>query len=168
MKIVMIAAVAENRVLAAADDSLPWRLPEDLKRFKRVTLNHPVIMGRKTFGTLPGSLKDRTNIVLSRKPESVGDGAIALSDPDEALDRAKEHLVQGQETVFIVGGAEVYSLYMDRATHLDLTRVHATPDGVARFPSVDPKRWRMTQCNPQAQPERHSAAFDFEQWEAAR
>lgn len=120
-EIVLVIARADNGVIGR-DGALPWRLPEDLKRFKALTMGAPMIMGRKTFESLPGRLPGRRHIVLTRGDWS-GDGAEVAHTVEEAL-----ALVAGPR-VSVIGGAEIYRLFEPIADRIELTEVHALPDG---------------------------------------
>ncbi|MGX7925021.1 dihydrofolate reductase [Tsuneonella sp. HG094] len=117
------------------DGGLPWRLPADLRRFKALTLGKPMIMGRRTFESLPGLLPDRRHIVLTRRTDWSAQGAEVAHDANEALDLA----AAGE--VSIVGGAEVYRLMLPHTTRIELTEVHADVDGDTHMPPFGPE-WR--------------------------
>lgn len=125
----MIVAIGKDGAIGKAGD-LIWHLPGDLKRFKEITMSHPVIMGRKTWDSLPRKpLPGRRNIVISRNKDFNPEGAGKASSPEEALKMA------GSEEPFIIGGAEIYRLFLPYATKLYLTEVDAeTPDADAFFP----------------------------------
>ena len=133
-EVVAILARAKGGVIGR-DGALPWRLPADLKRFKALTMGTPMIMGRKTFESLPGLLPGRRHIVLTRSPEWRADGAEVAHSADAALALA------GEGRVSIVGGAEVYRLMLPRTTRIELTEVHAEVEGDARVPPFGPE-WR--------------------------
>jgi len=141
MEIVLIVAVAENGVIGR-DNAIPWRLKSDLQRFKAMTLNKPVVMGRKTFQSLRRPLPGRTNIVMTRDPDYRAAGAVVTTSFENA--RAVAHgdaLRRFATEIAIIGGAEVYAQWMDVADRLEITEVHARPDGDTRFPAVDPAAW---------------------------
>ena len=133
-EVVAILARAKGGVIGR-DGALPWRLPADLKRFKALTMGTPMIMGRKTFESLPGLLPGRSHIVLTRSPEWRADGAEVAHSADAALALA------GEGRVSIVGGAEVYRLMLPHTTRIELTEVHAEVEGDARVPPFGPE-WR--------------------------
>ena len=139
-RITLIAAVAKNRVIGAGN-ALPWRLPGDLKRFKALTLGHPVIMGRKTWESLGRPLPGRTNIVVSRSSELAVPGARLVGSLAEAL--AEAAAMPGDE-VFIIGGAEIYRLALPLAQRLQLTEIDQDFAGDVHFPTVDKAVWRET------------------------
>ncbi|MFL6090405.1 MAG: dihydrofolate reductase [Aeromicrobium sp.] len=138
MTVTLVAAVGANGVIGV-DGDLPWRLPEDLKHFKALTLGHPMVMGRATFDSIGRALPGRTTIVVTRNPEWSADGVEVAPDLDSALARA--HELDGD--IFIVGGGQIYAQALDSGL-VDLmviTRVAAAPDGDVRFPPVDWERW---------------------------
>ncbi len=124
--ITFFLARADNGVIGA-DGKIPWRLPADMKRFKAMTMGLPMIMGRKTFESFPTPLPGRRHIVLTRCPDWRAVGAEPAHDPDSAL-----ALCGGPAAV--IGGAEVYALFLPRATRIELTEVHIAPPGDAIVP----------------------------------
>lgn len=154
-RVSLIVARAENGVIGA-DGKLPWRIPADMKWFKAQTLGKPVIMGRKTWESLPKRpLPERRNIVVSRNVALRAEGAEMAASLGAAL-----HLCAGVEEVMVIGGAEIYALALPLASRIYLTRVHASPEGDAHLPEFSPAQWREISC------ERHAAegavpAFDF-------
>jgi len=162
MIVTLIAAMSENHTIAR-DGDLPWSLPDDLKRFARVTRGHAVIMGRKTLDTLPGPLRDRRNIVLTRQDSWSSPGVEVASSLDEALSIAA-NTGDSPERVYVAGGAQVYEAAMPRADELDLTRVLATVDGDRFFPPIDESAWQLVSAEDHAADERHLHAFRFERW----
>lgn len=142
MTISMIAAAGENNTLGK-DGKLLWHLPNDLKRFKRLTLGHPVIMGRKTFETLPNPLPRRTNIIVTRQKDYKADGCIVVHTIEEALKAGKE--IKDNDEICIVGGGEIYKLGLPYANRIELTRIHHSFDGGdAFFPEIDYKDWELS------------------------
>lgn len=166
MLISMIAAFSENRVLGHKG-RLPWSLPDDLARFKRVTSGHATIMGRSTFQTLLGPLPNRHNIVISRTAAQgdVPEGVTLARTAEEALEAARSGPCGGADRVYIVGGGQIYDLYMDRADELDVTEVHAKFEGDAFFPDIDPAVWRETARDARPADVRHGHAFAFVRYE---
>ncbi|HXR95513.1 MAG TPA: dihydrofolate reductase [Rhizomicrobium sp.] len=134
--ITLILAMADNGVIGS-NGAIPWRISDDLKRFKQLTAGKPVVMGRKTWDSLPKKpLADRTNIVVTRQPGWASDGAIAASSLKDALVKA------GQVAeVMVIGGAEIYRAALPRAQRIELTEVHQPFEGDALF-SFDRKAWR--------------------------
>lgn len=152
--LVLIAALAQNRVIGR-DGDLPWRLPDDLKRFKRLTVGKTVLMGRKTWVSLGRPLPDRENWVLTRDPAFVAPGATVFGTLDQALNAA-----QGRELV-VIGGAELYRQTLPFATRLELTDVLAEVAGDTYFPSLDDTQWRQTAVEDHAADDRHALPFRF-------
>ena len=134
--ITIIAAIAKNNALGK-NNKLIWHLPADLKRFKKVTSNHHVIMGRKTFESLGNPLPSRTNIIITRNKNISFKNCVVVNSLEEALKAAKE-----DENPFILGGAEIYKQAIKIADILDLTYIHHTFDADAFFPEIDPSIWQ--------------------------
>jgi dihydrofolate reductase len=135
--VVLIAAAAENGVIGK-DGTIPWRLPEDMRRFKALTTGHPVVMGRKTWDSLPKKpLPGRSNIVLTRRRGWRAEGAAAACSMEAALALA------GEPPVFVIGGAEVYRAALPLAARIELTQIHRAFDGDAHFPPLDSTQWRI-------------------------
>lgn len=132
----LIAALAENRVIGR-DNSLPWHLPADLAHFKRLTLNKPILMGRRTWESLPGLLPRREHIVITRNPRYEAPGARVVGSLEEALAAAA-----GAPEVMVVGGAALFRALMPRARRMYLTFVAARVEGEVLFPEWDPACWR--------------------------
>lgn len=130
MKISIIVAVAENRVIGNGPD-IPWDLPDDRRRFREITWGRPVIMGRRTFETLTGPLPGRMNIVLTRDSGYRRDGCLVVHDPEEAL-----RLAGDADEVFICGGGDVYREFLPRADRIHLTVVHRDYGGDVLFPEI--------------------------------
>ena len=136
--ITLILAMADNGVIGK-NGAIPWRISADLKRFKQLTLGKPVVMGRKTWDSLPKKpLPERTNIVVTRQPGWKGEGAIAASSLDDALAQA----AQAAE-VMVIGGAEIYRAALAKAQRIELTEVHRPFEGDAHF-SFEREAWRET------------------------
>ena len=158
----MIAAAAENNALGI-DNDLPWHLPNDFQRFKKLTTGHHVIMGRKTWDSLPGKLPNRTHIVISRNAEFLAEGAKVVKDLASALDLAKD-----DANTFIIGGGEIYKLAMDYASHIELTRVHREVSAHVFFPDINLSQWRLTKRYFNPSDEKHQYACSFETYERNR
>lgn len=137
-EIVLIAAVARNGVIGA-DNGLPWRLKGDLLRFRATTTGHPVLMGRKTWASLGRPLPGRRNVVVSRQEDFAAAGAEVHPGLEAALEA-----VATAETVFVIGGAELYRQTLARADRLLITEVQAEVVGDTRFPAIDPDRFVET------------------------
>ena len=156
----VIAAVARNGVIGR-DGELPWRLPDDLAHFKRTTLGHCLVMGRKTWESLPGALPGRRSVVVSRNVAYRADGGVVVPDLDAAL--AEVARVSG-ERAMVVGGAEIYALALPRAQRMWLTRVDAEVAGDVRFPEWDETGWRRVASRAHAADARHAHPFTIEEW----
>ena len=133
--IVLVVARARNGVIGR-DGALPWHLPADLKHFKRVTGGTAMIMGRRTFDSLPGLLPGRRHIVLTRDRTWAAAGAEVVHDVEEALAAA------GREPVSVIGGAEIFALFEPQATAVELTEIDLDAEGDTLMPAFDPARWR--------------------------
>ncbi|WP_169568071.1 dihydrofolate reductase [Sneathiella limimaris] len=139
-----ILAVSENNVIGS-DGDLPWRLSNDLKWFKKNTLNKPMIMGRKTFQSLPGILPNRTHIILTRDPSFQGEGNPVATTMEQALEiAAKDANEKSVSEIMIIGGGEIYKLFADQIDRYYLTRVHTELDGDTFFGPLAEASWRET------------------------
>ena len=140
--VVLIAAVADNGVIGR-DNAMPWRLGSDLKRFKALTLDKPVLMGRKTYLSIGKPLPGRTNIVVSRDPKFAAPELLVAGSLEAGLLVARgEALRRGVNEITVIGGSDIYTQLMPLADRLEITHVHAAPDGDARFPQIDAGVWR--------------------------
>ncbi len=136
MTVSIIAAIAENNVIGN-NNKLIWHISEDLKRFKKLTTGHPVVMGRKTYESLPFKpLPKRKNIVISSQKNVKFDGAVIVNSVNAALEECKN-----EKEIFICGGAEIYKLFLPLADKLYLTRVHKSFEGDTFFPKIDFSEW---------------------------
>ncbi len=133
-----IVAVARNRVIGK-DNQIPWHLPADLKYFKRTTLNHHVIMGRKCFESIGQPLPKRTNIVVTRNPYFLASNCLVAHSIEEALEIAHDN---GEEEVFILGGGEIYAQSMPYWDRLYITEIDLETEGDVFFPEWDESEWR--------------------------
>jgi dihydrofolate reductase len=139
--IVLIAAVAENGVIGA-NGAMPWRLKSDLRRLKALTIGKPVIMGRKTFASIGRPLPGRTNIVVTRDREFREAGVVVTNTIADAMAIATGDALRRFATeIAIIGGAEIYAQCMARADQLEITEVHARPDGDTHFATIDAADW---------------------------
>ncbi len=167
MKVTLIAAVARNGVIGR-DGGIPWRLPADLGYFKRTTMGHTLVMGRRTFES-SGALPGRTTIILTRRPgwRPPGDpaGVETAASLDRALGRAAE---LGEDEVFVCGGEEIYRQALEAADRLRITRVDAAPEGDTSFPEIDPSAWRRISREEHPPDERNPLAYAFEVYERKR
>ncbi|XCI75295.1 MAG: dihydrofolate reductase [Flavobacteriales bacterium] len=136
MELVLIAAVADNDVIGK-DNGLIWHLPNDLKRFKRLTSGHTVIMGRKTFESIGKPLPHRDNIVITRNPRYTALGIKTAVSLQETIASVRSQTGK----VFIIGGGEVYIQALDMVDILEITRVHHHFLGDVKFPEIIPRQW---------------------------
>ena len=152
-KIVIVAAVAANRVIGF-EGAIPWHIPADFRRVKALTMGHPLVMGRKTFESLPGLLPGRRHIVVTRNPDWAAEGAERATSLVAAIKLANApHIV-------IFGGAALFAEAIPLADRLELTEVHASPPGDTRFPTFARSDWRETFREPHP-PQGRNPGFDF-------
>lgn len=137
MTLSIIVATSENNVIGN-NNSLIWHLSADLKRFKKLTTGHTIIMGRKTFESIGRALPNRRNVVISRNPDFQAIGCEVVKSIDEAL-----RCVENEEEVFIIGGGTIYREMWDRVDRLYITLVHAVVEGDTMIPAVDESRWKV-------------------------
>lgn len=131
--------MASNGIIGS-NGALPWRIPEDMRRFKSLTMGKPCIMGRKTWDSLPKKpLQGRTNIVITRDANFAGEGAVVVNSLDDALARAA---AENPDEIMIIGGAEIYKAVLPRATRIHLTEVEGNFEGDARMEPFDPAVWK--------------------------
>ena len=142
-RVVIVVAVGRNGVIGV-EGGLPWRIPEDMARFKRLTMGHALVMGRETFASIGRPLPGRVNIVLTRRPEWSHEGVEVAGSLDDALAIAAS---RGQDA-YIAGGAEVYQEGLAVADRIEMTEVDAEPDGDTWFPEVDWSQWRESSREP--------------------
>ena len=161
MKLSIIVALADEGIIGR-DNALPWHLPADLKRFKRRTMGHHLIMGRKTFESIGRALPGRTMLVLSRSEPTLPEGVRRVASLDAAIEVAR---AAGDEEAFVAGGAEIYHLALPRADRLCVTRVHARVEGDTRFPELDEAAWRITAREAHPADARHRHAYTFLDYE---
>lgn len=151
----IIVAVAENGVIGG-DNRLPWHLPDDLKRFKALSLGKPIVMGRRTFESIGRPLPGRTNIVVSRQAGLAIAGVVVAASLDAAIAAAGP-----VPEVVVIGGAEIFRLALPRTDTIHLTRVHARVPGDVHFPGLDSATWREAAVEHHPADERHQYAFSF-------
>lgn len=155
MIVSIVVAIAENNAIGKNNELL-WHLPADLKHFKQVTSGHTIIMGRKTFDSIGKPLPNRRNIVITRTAELEIPGAEVVHTMDQAL-----ALCGAEEEVFIVGGAEIYKLAMDKTDKIYLTRVHAEFEADVYFPEIDTNKWEEVDIELHQPDEKNSLAYTF-------
>lgn len=152
----MIAAASGNDVIGKDNDML-WRLPDDFKRFKALTSGHSIIMGRKTFESLPGILPNRTHVIVTRNKDYKVDGCEVESSLVEALITSRT-----EKDVFIIGGGEIYKQGMELADKIELTRVHANFEGDTFFPEINLNEWKLVKEEFHDRDLKHQYSFTYQ------
>lgn len=153
--ITMIAAAGENNALGK-NQKLLWHLPDDFKRFKKLTTGHHIIMGRKTFETFPKLLPNRTHVIITRQRDYKPKGCVVVHSMEEAL-----AVGQDDEEQFIIGGGEIYKLGLPFSDKIELTRVHQSFNGDAFFPELDMDNWELEEEVVHPKDERHAQDFTY-------
>ena len=167
MKLALIAAVAQNRVIGR-DGKLPWYLPKDLRYFRAVTMGKPVLMGRKTWESMNRPLPGRTNIVITRQAGYQAEGARVVPDLEGAIELAESiAMIDGVDEIMVIGGADIYRLALPRADRLYLTEVHAEVPGDVCFPAWDRDAWREVSREDEAPRDDDSHRYSFVVYERA-
>jgi dihydrofolate reductase len=155
-KLAMIVAASENNVIGV-DGDLPWRISADLKRFKKLTMGHHIIMGRKTFDSIGRLLPGRTTVIVTRQAGFEFEGAMVANSIEEAIS------VCGQnETPFVTGGAEIYHIALPLVTEIHLTRVHTDLAGDTVLPEINWEQWVLIEEEPHPADEKYNYAYSFE------
>ena len=158
MTISIIAAVASNNIIGR-DNKLPWHMPADLKWFKKLTMGHHVLMGRKTFEEFKKPLPGRTNVVITRNPNWSADGVAMARSLDEAISKAE---AAGDPEIFVIGGAEVFAQVLHRAGRMYITRIHAEPEGDTFFPEFDDvNEWKLVDSEHFEADEKNAYPYSF-------
>lgn len=164
MIISAIVAMAKNRVIGRAND-IPWYLPADLKYFKKTTLNHHIVMGRKCFESIGRPLPKRTNIVITRNPFFIASGCIITHNLEEAVGIAKAN---GETEVFIIGGGQIYDIAMPHIDRLYLTEVDLEVDGDVFFPELAMDEWQVVSEEKHQADEKNEFDYGFKVLERKR
>lgn len=159
-RVTLVVAVARNGVIGAGG-GMPWHLPEDLKRFKAVTLGHTLVMGRKTHESIGRLLPGRRTVIVTRNPDFRVDGATVAPSVEAALAAAAD-----DSETFVVGGGEIYVQALPLADRLLVTEIDAAPEGDTTFPPVDPALWRETASESHRSP--GGLAYRFVDYERRR
>lgn len=154
--IIMIAAVAENFALGK-DNELVWHLPDDFKRFKQLTTNHYIIMGRKTFESFPKPLPNRTHVIITRQQDYAAEGCLVVANLADAL-----ALIPKDENAFVIGGGEIYALALPFTDVIEITKVHARFEADTFFPEIDAKQWKLVAEEYHPKDEKHLFDFTYE------
>jgi dihydrofolate reductase len=162
MQISLIAAMGENRVIGASG-KIPWHLPADFKHFKELTTGHPIVMGRKTFESIGKPLPGRANIVITRDESYRRDGITAVSSPEAALTAAAT--AEGADEVFIIGGAEIYKIFLHQANKIYLTKIESEFEGDAFFPELNAEEWSLVSQEEHPADGKNAFSFIFQAYE---
>lgn len=154
----LIVAMTENRVIGR-DGDMPWRLSDDLRRFKRITMGHHIVMGRKTYESIGLPLPGRTSVVISRSAN--------YDHPDIRVARSLKEafsIAKSDDEVFITGGAQIFALALPRVERIYLTRIHCNLEGDTFFPEVDWTEWQLTEDERHPADERNDHDYSFQLW----
>ncbi len=155
--ITIIAAAAENNALGK-DNQMIWHLPDDFKRFRQLTTGHYIIMGRKTFESLPKLLPNRTHVIITRQQDyPVPEGCIRVNSLEDAIKACPQN-----ETIFIIGGGEIYRQSLSLSDTIELTRVFTNPEADAYFPEITPNEWQLVSEEFHPKDEKHAFDFSFQ------
>ena len=157
----IIVAASENNVIGAAGD-LPWRLSDDLRRFKAITMGKPIVMGRKTWDSIGRPLPGRQNIVVTRQAEFAAAGCDVVASKEEAVAATAD-----AEEVMVIGGSQIYALFLPGTERLYLTRVHTEVEGDAFFPEISDLEWRLVSNEPRLADDRNAFDYSFQIYERA-
>lgn len=157
MTLTLIAAAAENNALGK-DNQMIWHLPDDFKRFKQLTSGHYIIMGRKTFESLPKLLPNRTHVIITRQKDFTAEGCIIVNSLEDAIKACPQ-----DEEVFIIGGGEIYKQSIAIADKIELTKVHGvSPEADAFFPEIDFSQWKIIEEVFHPKDEKHAYDMTFQ------
>ncbi len=162
MRLSVIAAMSANRVIGSNND-LPWRLPADLKRFKSLTMEHHLIMGRKTFESIGRPLPGRTTVVITHQTDYAPEGVLVALSVEQALQMAA-----GDDEVFVAGGAQIYQQVLPRADRLYLTSIHEDFEGDTNFPEFEESDWKLISEEGYGPDEKNPYAYTFLIYERLR
>lgn len=158
-KITLIVAAAENNIIGK-NNQMPWHLPNDFKYFKKNTLEHSVVMGRKTYESIGKPLPDRRNIILTRDLKYSNEEVDVANSIQEIINYCRD-----EREIFIIGGAEVYKQTLPLANKVLMTRVHTTLDGDAAFPELMDYDWQLVTAEKHKKDDKHAFDYTFEVWE---
>ncbi|MDH4072115.1 MAG: type 3 dihydrofolate reductase [Gammaproteobacteria bacterium] len=159
MKISIVVATSANNVIGV-DGGLPWHLPEDLKRFRQITMGKPMIMGRATFESIGRALPGRKSIVLTRQPDFEAEGCVVVPSIEAALKAAGD-----ADEVMVIGGGEIYRQFLARADRIYLTRLQAELEGDTTFPELDMDEWEVVAVEEYPAGDERELGFDVETME---
>jgi dihydrofolate reductase len=159
--IVLLAAVADNGVIGRGN-ALPFRQSSDLQRFKSFTMDRPVVMGRKTYLSIGKPLTGRTNIVISRDPHFAPEGVVVARSLEDALAVARQDARnRNADEIVVIGGTDVFAQTMPLAERMEITHVHARPEGDTHFPPIDGTQWRAVARSDHPAGPRDDSAFSY-------
>ncbi len=153
---ISIIAAADEKGAIGFKGNIPWYLPADFKRFKELTIGHPVIVGQRTFESIGKPLPGRTNIVISNVPGYRAEGCLTAHSFEEAIDLAGD-----AEEVFVIGGGQIYRLALPAANTIYLTRVHGTFEGDVFFPNIDESEWDLVSSEPQKKDKKNPIDYTY-------
>ena len=154
----LVVATSENDIIGD-QGGMPWHLPRDLRRFKSLTMGHPIVMGRRTWESIGKPLPGRRNIVLTRDCDYVAKGAQVVHSIKDIA-----HATADETVVMIIGGGEIYRLFFDLADTVHRTRIHASLSGDTSFPELLPATWKMTEHERHESDEDNAYTMTFETW----
>jgi dihydrofolate reductase len=164
MRVSLVVAMTPERVIGKGG-TLPWRLPADMRHFRRLTMGHPVLMGRRTYESIGAPLQGRINIVLSRDEGLSIPGGVVARTPEQALTLARAAVAspgsEGTGEIMVIGGAAIYAAFLSQATRLYITLVDAHLEGDTYFPSLEPADWLEVERSEHAADERNPYACTF-------
>lgn len=155
MEISLVVAMDENRVIGA-DNRLPWHLPADLKHFKRITMGHPIVMGRRTWESIGRPLPGRTSIVLTRQDGYRAEGAVVVNSLEAAIEAAGEC-----DELMVIGGAWLFQAVLDRAHRIYLTAIHAQFEGDTYFPGLNEDEWACVSREDHEKDDKNPCDYSF-------
>jgi dihydrofolate reductase len=159
--VALVVAMGDNRAIGRGG-GLPWRLSSDMRYFRKVTMGKPIVMGRRTFDSLPRVLDGRLNVVLTRDEAFAAPGAVVAHDVEEALALARREAKRtGADEVMVIGGAELFHATLPQAGRIYLTEVKASPDADTWFPELDRREWREVSREDHAPGPKDDHAFSF-------
>jgi dihydrofolate reductase len=158
----LIVAMAKNRVIGA-NGAIPWHLPDELRLFKRLTMGHHMIMGRRTWESIGKPLPGRTSVVVTRQPGFQAPGAVIARSLDEAIAASA-----GDDEIFVIGGSEIFAQALAYADRIYLTTLDAAPEGDTYMPEFEPGEWRMVSSLSHRRDERHAYEYRHEVYERVR
>ena len=160
MRLSAITAISQNNIIGK-NNSLPWHLPADMRFFKKTTMGHPIIMGRKTYESFKKALPGRTNIVVTRQTNYSLTDATVVHSLEEAINEAQK--IESEEA-FILGGAQIFEQSLPLIERLYLTRIYEAFDGDIEFPEFDVTQWEMTGIEPHEPDDKNKFYYAFQLW----